>query len=89
VLRDPVIGILLAGVAKLLAGDPLVDGLVLLTVAAALGWDRVRRRGSPGGEPTDAPDAPGMAGGVRLAMPPVGAGRGGLIGCWQLAAPRR
>jgi hypothetical protein len=70
VLRDPVIGILLlAGVAELLAGDPLVDGLVLLTVAAALGWDRVRRRRSPGGEPTDAPDAPGMAGGVRLAMP--------------------
>jgi hypothetical protein len=45
VLRDPVIAILLlAGVADLLAGDPVVDGLVLLTVAAALGWDRVRRR---------------------------------------------
>lgn len=70
VLRDPVIGILLlAGVAELLAGDPLVDGLVFLTVAAALGWDRVRRRRSPGGEPTGATDAPGMAGGVRLAMP--------------------
>jgi hypothetical protein len=44
-LRDPVIGILLlAGVAELLAGDPLVDGLILLTVAAALSWDRVRRQ---------------------------------------------
>lgn len=64
VLRDPVIGILLlAGVAEL-AGDPLVDGLVLLTVAAALGWDRVRRRRSPG-----ATDAPGIAKGVRRAIP--------------------
>lgn len=45
VLRDPVIVILvLAGAAELLAGDPLVDGLVLLTVAAALARDRVRGR---------------------------------------------
>jgi hypothetical protein len=61
VLRDPAIGILLlAGVAELLAGDPLVDGLVLLTVAAALGWDRVRRR-PRGGEPTAAPGGQGWA----------------------------
>jgi hypothetical protein len=52
VLRDPVIVILLlAGVADLLAGDPLVDGLVLLAVAAALGWDRVRGRRQRGREP--------------------------------------
>jgi hypothetical protein len=64
VLRDPVIGILLlAGVAELLAGDPLVDGLVLLTVAAALSWDRVRRQGAPGGEP---PAAPGSRATERL-----------------------
>jgi hypothetical protein len=51
VLRDPVIVILLlAGVAELFAGDPLVDGLTLLTVAAALGLDRVRRR-RPAGAP--------------------------------------
>jgi hypothetical protein len=55
VLRDPVIVILLlAGVAELLAGDPLVDGLVPLTVAAALSWDRVRRQRAPGGEPAAA-----------------------------------
>jgi hypothetical protein len=43
-LRDPVIGVLLlAGVAEILAGDPLLDWLILLAVAAALGWDRVRR----------------------------------------------
>jgi hypothetical protein len=49
VLRDPVIVILLlAGPADLLAGDPLVDGVVLLTVAAALGWDRVRQRAPEG-----------------------------------------
>jgi hypothetical protein len=60
VLRDPVIGILLlAGVAELLAGDPLVDGLVLLTVAAALSWDRVRRQRAPGGEPAAAPGSRG------------------------------
>jgi hypothetical protein len=60
VLRDPVILILLlAGVAELLAGDPPVDGLILLTVAAALGWDRVRRR------PADAP-ARGRGPGERL-----------------------
>jgi hypothetical protein len=42
-LRDPAIVILLlAGVAEVLAGDPVVDWLLLLTVAAALGWDRVR-----------------------------------------------
>lgn len=64
VLRDPVIGILLlAGVAELLAGDPLVDGLVLLTVAAALTWDRVRRQGAPGAEP---PAAPGSRATERL-----------------------
>jgi hypothetical protein len=56
VLRDPVIVVLLlAGAADLLAGDPLVDGLVLLTVAAALGWDRVRGRRPLGGGPTAAP----------------------------------
>jgi hypothetical protein len=66
VLRDPVIVILLlAGVSELLAGDPLVDGLVLLTVAAALGWDRIRRRGPAGGEPAGPPGAGGTAAGVR------------------------
>ncbi|MFL6271662.1 MAG: hypothetical protein ACJ75A_16250 [Actinomycetes bacterium] len=56
VLRDPVIVILvLAGAAELLAGDPLVDGLVLLTVAAALARDRVRGR-PPGGVPIAAPE---------------------------------
>jgi hypothetical protein len=56
VLRDPVIVILLlAGAADLVAGDPLVDGLVLLTVAAALAWDRLRRRRPPGRQPTAAP----------------------------------
>jgi hypothetical protein len=68
VLRDPVIGILLlAGVAEILAGDPLVDWLVLLLVAAALGWDRVRRRRPAGGEPAGAPDARAMVDGARLA----------------------
>jgi hypothetical protein len=56
VLRDPVIVILLlAGAAELLAGDPLVDGLVLLAVAAALARDRVRGR-PPGGVPIAAPE---------------------------------
>jgi hypothetical protein len=42
-LRDLVIVILLlAGVAEVLAGDPALDWLILLTVAATLGWDRVR-----------------------------------------------
>jgi hypothetical protein len=51
VLRDPVIGILLlAGIAEILAGDPLVDWLVLLATAAALGWDRIRRGRPPDGE---------------------------------------
>jgi hypothetical protein len=51
VLRDPVIAILLlAGVAEVLAGDPLVDWLVLVLTAAALGWDRIRRRRPPDGE---------------------------------------
>jgi hypothetical protein len=66
VLRDPVIVVLLlAGAADLLAGDPLVDGLVLLTVAAALGWDRVRGR-PLGGGPTA---APGWADRLVLAAP--------------------
>jgi hypothetical protein len=56
VLRDPVIVILLlAGAAELLAGDPLVDGLVLLAVAAALARDRVRGR-PHGGVPIAAPE---------------------------------
>jgi hypothetical protein len=60
VLRDPVVVILLlAGAAELFAGDPLVDGLILLTVAAALGLDRLRRR------PADAP-AHGWGWGERL-----------------------
>jgi hypothetical protein len=57
VLRDPVIAILLlAGVAEILAGDPLVDWLVLLTTAAALGWERMRRRRPANGEPVGAPE---------------------------------
>src|SRR4029453_3313098 len=75
-VRGPVIRILLlAGVAELLAGDPLVDGLVLLTVAAALSWDRVRRQRAPGGEPAA---APGSRGTDRLVPaprpPPLGVG---------------
>jgi hypothetical protein len=68
VLRDPVIVIfLLAGVAEILAGDPLVDWLVLLTVAAALSWDRIRRRPPADGEPAGEPDPRGTVAGVWLA----------------------
>jgi hypothetical protein len=42
--------LLLAGVAEILAGDPLADWLVLLATAAALGWDRIRRGRPPKGE---------------------------------------
>jgi hypothetical protein len=79
-LRDPVIVIfLLAGVAEILAGDPLLDWLVLLMVAAALGWDRVRRRRPADGEPVDEPDAWGRFGDLRptLAADPVAAGQPG------------
>jgi hypothetical protein len=69
VLRDPVIVIfLLAGVAEILAGDPLVDWLVLLTVAAALSWDRIRRRQPADGEAVGKPDPRRMVAGVRPGM---------------------
>jgi hypothetical protein len=72
VLRDPVIGILLlAGVAEILAGDPLVDWLVLLLTAAALGWDRMGRRWPASGQAVGAPTAHSMLGRGR---PPVPAG---------------
>jgi hypothetical protein len=76
VLRDPVVVILLlAGAAELLAGDPLVDGLVLLTVAAALARDRVRER-PPGGVPTT---APGWADRLVRARPTPALVIGGLL----------
>src|SRR5512132_2024389 len=72
VRRDPVIGILLlAGVAEILAGDPLVDWLVLLLTAAALGWDRMGRRWPASGQAVGAPTAHSMLGRGR---PPVPAG---------------
>ena len=72
VLHDPVIGVLLlAEVAEILAGDPLVDWLVLLLTAAALGWDRMGRRRPAAGEAVGAPTAHGMLGRYR---PPVPAG---------------
>ena len=68
ILRDPVIVIfLLAGIAEILAGDPLVDWLVPLTVSAALAWDRVRRRRPADDEPVHTPDARAPTAGVRLA----------------------
>jgi hypothetical protein len=76
VLRDPVVVILLlAGAAELLAGDPLVDGLVLLTVAAALARDRVRGR-PPGGVPIA---APGWADRLVRARPTPALVIGGLL----------
>jgi hypothetical protein len=70
VLRDPVIAILLlAGVAEILAGDPLVDWLVLLTTAAALGWDRMRRRRPLDGEAVGRVRPPRPAGGSAPAQP--------------------
>src|SRR5262245_15554536 len=72
-LGDPVIGILLlAGVAEILAGDPLVDWLVLLATAAALGWDRIRRRRPPEGEAVGVPSARATAGRVRAPRPADG-----------------
>jgi hypothetical protein len=76
VLRDPVVVILLlAGAAELLAGDPLVDALVLLTVAAALARDRVRGR-PPGGVPIA---APGWADRLVRARPTPALVIGGLL----------
>jgi hypothetical protein len=70
VLRDPVIAILLlAGVAEILAGDPLVDWLVLLATAAALGWDRMRRRPAPDGDAAGRVRPPRPADGSALAQP--------------------
>jgi hypothetical protein len=95
VLRDPVIGILLlAGVAEILAGDPLVDWLVLLLTAAALGWDRMGRRRPASGEAVGAPTANSMLGRDRprrrpAAKPPLNPGRGGATGWCRLASPWR
>jgi hypothetical protein len=83
-LRDPVIGILLlAGVAEILAGDPVVDWLILLTVAAALGWDRLRRLrpGRQGPEPQarSAGPGPGAAADAATAGRPGRAWAGRLL----------
>jgi hypothetical protein len=95
-LRDPAIVILLlAGVADLLAGDPLVDGLVLLAVAAALGWDRARGRRQPLGRRTPALVVGGLlyavaAGGLaRFSWPAMVAvavpGLLGVVSAWRAA----
>jgi len=77
-LREPVIvAFLLAGTFDLLSGDPVVHGMALFAVAAALGVDVVRRRrhaagtGHPRGMPAP-PPPPGEAvleGGAAAELP--------------------